>query len=53
MQNRTRFIISFVAFLLIFFGLMSMTGQTHVAEFYGSMGIAVIGGIITWFKLPR
>lgn len=53
MQRNTRFIISFVVFLLIFLGLMSMTGETHVAEFYGTMGIGLIGGIVTWFKLPH
>jgi hypothetical protein len=41
------------AFFLVFFGLMSMVGNVHVAEFYGILGLGLIAGLVAWFKLPK
>ncbi|WP_157792655.1 hypothetical protein [Thiomicrospira microaerophila] len=48
-----RLIFSSVIFALVFFGLLSMVGNVHVAEFYGILVIAVISSIISWFKYPE
>ena len=41
------------AFLLVFLGLMSMVGNVHVGEFYGILGLGVVAGLVTYFKLPK
>ncbi|MGK2871231.1 MAG: hypothetical protein ACSLFL_03130 [Alphaproteobacteria bacterium] len=46
-------IIAIIAGLLVFLGLMSMVGQVHVGEFFGSMAIATIIAIIIFFKTPK
>lgn len=46
-----RFTATFVCFWVIFLGLLSLTGNTHVAEFYGSLVLAIIGTLIFHFKL--
>ena len=40
-------------FLFVFLGLMSMVGNVHVAEFFGSLGLGFVAGLIVWFKLPK
>lgn len=47
-----RLIFSSIIFALVFFGLLSMVGNVHVAEFYGILAISVISFIIAWFKFP-
>ena len=41
------------AFFAVFFGLMSMVGNVHVAEFYGCLGIASVVAVIVFFKIPK
>ena len=41
------------AFLLVFLGLMSMVGNVHVAEFFGSLALGFIAALVAWFKLPQ
>ena len=53
MSLKSRFIISFVVFLTVFWGLMSVVGNVHVAEFYGGLTLGIIAGIFTFFKLPK
>ena len=48
-----RSIFSAFSFFFVFFGLMSMVGNVHVAEFYGILVAAAILSIISWFKLGR
>jgi len=48
-----RGILSLVAGLLVFLGLMSMVGQVHVGEFFGSIAIAAIVALIVFFKTPK
>ena len=42
-----------VAFLFVFLGLMSMVGNVHVAEFFGSLALGFIAALVAWFKLPK
>jgi hypothetical protein len=48
-----RFIVTLLVLGFVFFGLMSMVGNVHVAEFYGISTIAVITSIVCWFKLGK
>lgn len=48
-----RFIITLIVFGFIFFGLLSLVGNVHVAEFYGILTVSFIGSLITWFKLGK
>lgn len=48
-----RMITTLITFCFVFFGLLSMVGNVHVAEFYGIIGISFILSIIIWFKLGR
>ena len=41
------------AFLLVFFGLMSMVGNVLVGEFYGILGLGAIAALIAYFKIPK
>lgn len=41
------------AFLLVFLCLISVVGNVHVGEFYGSLALAFIAGLVAWFKLPK
>lgn len=50
---RNRAIAAGIAFLVVFFGLMSVVGNVHVAEFYGCLGLGAIAAIITFFKYPK
>jgi len=36
-----------------FFGLLSVVGNVHVAEFYGISTISIIASLVVWFKLAR
>jgi hypothetical protein len=47
-----RSVFTLVAFLMVFFGLLSVVGNVHVAEFYGILFIASIVTIYVWFKVP-
>jgi hypothetical protein len=49
----TRAIVTVISFCIVFFGLMSVVGNVHVAEFYGILGCSTIGAIVVWFKLGR
>ena len=40
-------------FLFVFLGLMSMVGNVHVAEFFGSLGLAFVAALVVFFKLPK
>jgi hypothetical protein len=33
----------------IFFVLLSVVGNVHVGEFYGSLAMGIIGGIVVYF----
>jgi hypothetical protein len=48
-----RLIFTVIVFLITFFGLMSLVGNVHVAEFYGILIIAFITSLICWFKLGK
>ena len=41
------------AFLFVFLGLMSMVGNVHVAEFFGSLALGFVAALVAWFKLPK
>lgn len=49
---KVRLIFSSVVFALVFFGLLSVVGNVHVAEFYGILGLSLISFIVAWFKFP-
>lgn len=48
-----RTIITAIVFCFTFFGLMSLVGNVHEAEFYGILIIACIASLICWFKLGK
>jgi len=48
-----RLILTLTVLALTFFGLISVVGNVHVAEFYGITGISIITAVICWFKLGR
>ena len=48
-----RLIITAIVFCFTFFGLISVVGNVHVAEFYGILIIACIASLICWFKLKK
>lgn len=49
---KARLIFSSIIFALVFFGLLSVVGNVHFAEFYGILGLSTISFIIAWFKFP-
>jgi hypothetical protein len=48
-----RLILTITVLLFTFFGLISVVGNVHVAEFYGILTVSLIMAIVTWFKLGR
>lgn len=41
------------AFLFVFLGLMSMVGQVHVGEFFGSLALGAFAAVIVFLKMPK
>lgn len=40
-------------FLFVFLGLMSMVGQVHVGEFFGTLVLGAFAAVFVFFKLPK
>ena len=51
--NFNRSTISTLIGLIVFFVIIAMVGNVHVAEFFGAIAIAVIVGLIFYFKFPN
>ena len=48
-----RGILTIAAFLIVFLGLMSMVGQVHVGEFFGSLALGAFAAVIVFLKMPK